>query len=152
MHNNNNCEDKDLDLIRSLLEKELSHQIENKSFSTKSDIFGQAYTSRRDEAAGEIKDYKAKIINKDINSKLKFRDPAIRWLFWLLLIQTVFMNLIVGAVFASQLCKIDWFLQIDIETLKTLTDLAKWYATAVLAELLSIFCCVIIKLFEKPQF
>ena len=157
MEKNNKCRETiidessgEIDHIIELLEQASEREIKNKSNLT-NDVFGQSYTLPRNEASKTIEYRQSRARERDFNWKLKYRKRTLGWLVFLLFIQTIFMNAVIGIVFASQLCDFNCLLKVDSETLKELTNLAKWYSTAVLLELLSLFCYVIKKVFEKPE-
>ena len=113
--------------------------------------FGTSDLLKRTEVQETIAKSLAKNIDKDFNSKLGHRPKVMRVLFTLLTIQIIFMNIIIGFIFFSQLISVSWTIKLEHSLLTELTELAKWYTTAVLAELITVFCYIVKIVFAKPS-
>ncbi len=90
------------------------------------------------------------ILEKDADSKFSFRKITLVALFFLLGFQILFMNAIVGWLFFSQTFEHDLFFKLSEGALAHLCEVAKWYTTAVLAELLAAFLYIVKAVFETP--
>ena len=139
-------------IVGQQLEQKFEEQLKANNDSVYTDkIFGVENLPEKKQAQKNIEQYKAEALKKDLDSKLKYRKPVINWLLPLLAIQIIFMNVIVAFVFFSQMVLTDWTVRLDISLLANLTDLAKWYTTAVLTELIAVFCYVVKAVFAKPS-
>ena len=99
-----------------------------------------------------ISEKNADIIEKDAKSKFTFRKRTLQALFWLLGFQILFMNLLLAWLLVSQTVNRPFFITLsDTQTIHFM-ELAKWYTTAVLVELLGAFLYVVKVVFETPSF
>lgn len=139
--------------VKKSLELALENTVKgNKQSSHSDDAFRPGKVPNKKDAKKNIDQYKAECIGEDFSSKLQYRNKTINWVFILLAVQIAFMNIIVAFIYFSQIVPVGWVLKLDGETLRMLVDLAKWYTTAVLVELLAVFCHVVKVVFAAPKF
>ena len=138
-------------MVGQQLEQKFEEQLKANNDGVYTDkIFGVENLPEKKQAQSNIEEYKAAVIEKDLKSKLRYRKPVLDWLLPLLAIQIIFMNIIVAFVFFSQMVVTNWTIRLDVSLLSNLTNLAKWYTTAVLTELIAVFCYVVKAVFAKP--
>lgn len=90
---------------------------------------------------------------KDAESKRNFRRNILIIVFILLGVQIAFLNVLIWRVIVTAF-KVNSETHLPIvrqETIETVVDMLKWYATAVVAELLATLIFIVKSVFATPQ-
>lgn len=125
-------------------------QGDSKSYYIDEEFESKALKKNKD-AENSIKDVNAECQKRDIDLKLESRRGITNFLLAILLVQMVFVNLIIAWLIVSQTLNRSFLYVLSNEQLSELVTLTKWYATATVVELISIYIYIIRVLYKKPE-
>lgn len=138
-------------LFQSLVE--YAQNLESKSFQVPKPSDKVMSRSEADKFIEKQNDIWQDELVKDAESKRNFRRNILIIVFILLGAQIAFLNVLIWKVIVTAF-KVDYETHLPVvhqETIKIVVDMLKWYATAIVAELLATLIFIVKSVFATPK-